>query len=241
MSEFKPMPKTPRLSREIVITEKIDGTNASVMIVPISDYGGDAPRGLPKLWLEVAGYVLFAGSRTRWITPEDDNFGFARWAFDHAEELVKLGPGHHFGEWWGRGIQRGYGLADRRFSLFNVSRWLLSETHDERVVACPPCCDVVPVLYRGIFDSQGAEWALNRLRDQGSFAAPGFMDPEGIMVYHTAAGQLFKKTLKGDEEGKHAEAHPKKERAPKAPRDPSKGGRRLADFPIDFPDRRKPK
>jgi hypothetical protein len=28
------------------------------------------------------------------------------------------------------------------------------------------------------------------------------MDPEGIVIFHTASGQLFKKTLKDDEGGK---------------------------------------
>ena len=218
--EFRPMPKTPRLSREIVITEKIDGTNASVYIE-------EHPDG---------SHTVLAGSRTRWITPEDDNFGFAAWVHANAHDLVLLGPGHHFGEWWGRGIQRGYGLAERRFSLFNAGRWRVPEPDDSRL--CPACCDVVPVLYRGPFDGEQISTALSRLLDIGSHAAPGFMDPEGIMIYHTAANQLFKKTLKGDEEGKHGESHPAKSRPPKAPRNPSKGGRRVADLPFEGPDRR---
>jgi len=69
---------------------------------------------------------------------------------------------------------------------------------------------------------------MSGLRIFGSVAAPGFPDPEGIMVYHTAASQLFKKTLEGDEGGKHGEAHPAKVRPPKTPRDPNAGGRRAA-------------
>ena len=52
-------------------------------------------------------------------------FGFARWVETNRERLITLlGPGLHFGEWWGSGIQRGYGLTkgDKRFSLFNVER-----------------------------------------------------------------------------------------------------------------------
>ena len=35
--EFKPFPKMPRLNREVLLTEKIDGTNASVFIREITD------------------------------------------------------------------------------------------------------------------------------------------------------------------------------------------------------------
>jgi len=37
------------------------------------------------------------------------------------------------------------------------------------------------------------------LRTIGSVAAPGFMDPEGIVVYLSAARSMFKVTLKGDD------------------------------------------
>src|SRR5690606_40023600 len=63
-------------------------------------------------------------SRKRLITPTADNFGFARWAFERAEILApSLGEGLHYGEWWGKGIQRGYGMDTRVFSLFDTSRW----------------------------------------------------------------------------------------------------------------------
>jgi hypothetical protein len=69
--------------------------------------------------------MMLAGSRSQYITPERDNHGFARWVQDDADELWALGEGRHFGEWWGSGIQRGYGLqkGEKRFSLFNVARW----------------------------------------------------------------------------------------------------------------------
>ena len=37
--------------------------------------------------------------------------------------------------------------------------------------------------------------ALRRLEAIGSIAAPGFMKPEGVVVFHKAANVLFKKTL----------------------------------------------
>lgn len=171
--EFVAFDKIARLSRNIVITEKIDGTNAQICIT------------------EDGGFLT--GSRSQWITPENDNFGFARWAQEHREELLKLGPGRHYGEWWGSGIQRRYGLAEKRFSLFNVGRWRKPD------VVLPACVSLVPVLYEGIFTDEAVFFALDTLRENGSAAAPGFMQPEGVIVFHAASGQLFKKTLLKDE------------------------------------------
>jgi hypothetical protein len=168
--DFVGFPKMPRLSREIIVTEKIDGTNAQICITENGD--------------------IFAGSRARWITPNDDNFGFASWVEDNREDLSTLGVGSHFGEWWGRGIQRNYGLQERRFSLFNVPRWA-----DKR----PDCCNVVPVLYQGLFDTARIDGCITELRVSGSKAAPEFMKPEGIIVYHVAGNVGFKKTLEKDE------------------------------------------
>ena len=175
--EFETFNKIPRLSRVCTVTEKIDGTNAVILVTEDLQF--------------------YAGSRSRWLlTPEglgEDNFGFGRWAQEHAEELVKgLGIGRHYGEWWGAGIQRRYGLKDKRFSLFNTSVWA-----DDAVR--PKCCSVVPVLYRGQFDTIIIQDCLNRLKAEGSVAAPGFMKPEGVVVYHEAARQYFKKTIEQDE------------------------------------------
>ena len=172
--EFKEFSKIARLSRDCVITEKLDGTNASVYI------GEDGE--------------FLTGSRNRWITPEGDNFGFSRWAHEHKDELLLLGPGHHFGEWWGSGVQRGYGLpkGEKRFSLFNTARW-------EDDAARPKCCHVVPVLYKGPFSSAAADDMIEWLRNNGSAAAPGFMKPEGVIIWHSASRTLFKKTIEGDE------------------------------------------
>jgi RNA ligase-like protein len=179
--KFTPMPKIGRISRGCVITEKIDGTNASIYIGSAETDGNEG--------------LFLAGSRTRWITPSDDNYGFARWAYAHKDELVALGPGHHFGEWWGKGIQRNYGLEEKRFSLFNVGRW-----RDGRAPR-PACCGVVPILYEGLFTAGAVDATLEALRMTGSVAAPGFA-AEGIVVYHEATKTLFKKTLEKDESPK---------------------------------------
>jgi hypothetical protein len=177
--EFAGFPKLSRLNREIIVTCKLDGTNAQVHITEAGE--------------------IFAGSRTRWITPANDNFGFAAWVEGNKEDLLKLGPGAHFGEWYGQGIQRGYGLKERRFALFNTQRWGPSEGSLE---IPPACCRVVPVLYRGPFSQRSIEECLAQLRDLGSVAAPGFRDPEGVVVYHTAAKIGFKIALIDDEKPK---------------------------------------
>lgn len=185
MIEFKPMPKIPRYRGSVDILEKIDGTNASIWIWRAEEFhGGQA--------LRVGDYYLAAGSRTRWITPEDDNFGFARWVYGHAEELLSLGPGAHFGEWWGKGIQRGYGLHERRFSLFRPVHGSL-----------PGIVHVVPTLYQGPHTAEAVEDCLRRLREGGSVAAPGYMNPEGVIIRFERA--QFKVTLDGDTH-KHAQA-----------------------------------
>lgn len=171
--EFEAFESIPRLVRACFISEKIDGTNAQVFI----------PDDLS---------CVRAGSRSRWITPDDDNYGFARWVDENQSELLKLGPGRHFGEWWGAGIQRRYGLTEKRFSLFNSGRWSNPES------GRPSCCHVVPVLYHGEFSTEAVEAQLRRLETEGSVAAPGFMKPEGVVIYLAAARKLFKKTIGDD-------------------------------------------
>lgn len=178
--EFETFNKIARLSRECVVTEKIDGTNGQILVTENGQ--------------------LYAGSRNRWLlTPEgltEDNHGFGRWALEHIGELINgLGIGRHYGEWWGQGIQRRYNLTEKRFSLFNTSVW-----GDDAVR--PKCCHVVPVLYKGLFDQIIIQDCLNSLRVGGSVASPGFMKPEGIVVWHDAAKVYFKKTIEGDEKPK---------------------------------------
>jgi hypothetical protein len=220
--DFNGFPKIARLSRNIAVTEKIDGTNAQVNI-RLADDGLDDTLGaapfLPPYDIQVEVVhegeprtaYLRAGSRTRWISTMGDNHGFAGWVYQHAHELAALGVGAHFGEWWGAGIQRRYGLTEKRFSLFNVNRWFdhhklaaapkCFELLPQYVVA-PECCYVVPVLYAGPFVQEEIEACLGRLEFGGSVAAPGFDNPEGIVVYHEAARTYFKKTIDRDDEWK---------------------------------------
>ena len=173
---FVEWPKISRFNRGVIVTEKIDGTNA-------------------QIYIDDLGTSIHAGSRSRWISPEDDNMGFAKWVEKNRDELMKLGPGSHFGEWWGAGIQRTYGLKEKRFSLFNVSRWGDKATR-------PVCCDVVPILWQGLMIDLDTEGIMTKLAANGSYAAPGFPKPEGIVIFCTAGGQLFKRTIDKDEQPK---------------------------------------
>lgn len=177
--EFKSFRKIPRLSRDIVITEKIDGTNASVSIDP-------------------TGTMIKAASRTRWISVGSDNFGFAKFVEDNKEELLKLGPGRHFGEWFGCGIQRKYGLNERRFALFNP-KW-----NDNAIR--PKCCTTVPILYTGPFNTEVIDCELRALQRDGSHIVIGYNRPEGIVIFHSASGAMFKKTIEDDEKPKGAQS-----------------------------------
>lgn len=209
--EFVEFPKMPRLTREVVVTEKLDGTNACVLIAPIWWAGIDPPPGCLATDMQHGGHFMMVGSRSKWITRQADNHGFAAWAAANAQELFKLGEGRHFGEWWGQGIQRKYGLTEKRFSLFNSIRWCMHDAEpglihslDPRAAPkyqqrAPACCHVVPVLYRGAFDTARIDGVVEALRSEGSRAAPGFMKPEGVVVFHVAGNVGFKKTIEKDE------------------------------------------
>jgi len=60
----------------------------------------------------------------------------------------------------------------------------------------------VPILYRGIFCTEVINFYIDVLKCDGSFAAKGFMNPEGIVAYHIAAGIGFKKTIEKDNQPK---------------------------------------
>lgn len=184
--DFVKFPKLYRLNGPVIVTEKIDGTNACVVIE-----NGE----------------IYAQSRTRIITPQSDNFGFAKWVYEHKAQLIeKLGEGRHYGEWFGNGIQRGYGLKQKHFALFNTSVWrddtgllidsLYKATQDGLNIT------VVPILHIGIFDTLKFAEVLARLKETGSQIAEGFMNPEGIVIYDTNSGVGYKKTFDYDDTGK---------------------------------------
>ena len=235
MPVFQGWPKIPRLASPFIITEKIDDTNAAVLILPLAEvdhfqtgggpiefFDGTREHLVAEVIHENNYYVVFAQSRTRFITPEADNFGFAAWVKANAQNLVEiLGPGRHFGEWWGNGIQRGYGLprGERRFSLFNVTRYNpfenfvglhSAQSAGETLFPALPTLGLVPVLTWRNDDANMKSQAglvqdsLSWLSFRGSLAVhtPIFNKPEGVVLFHTRSGQTFKAYC--DESEKHA-------------------------------------
>jgi len=223
MTEVYPgFPKIPRFNRDVSISEKIDGTNALIEIkahmfgthAAVDPVEGETvvllnedldEDGNPKF-----EYTIRAGSRNRWTSTARDNAGFAKYVLDNRFDLVQtLREGRHYGEWWGQGIQRNYGLKEKRLSLFNTFRW--SHLDGTQVKGLY----VVPELYRGpLISNYGGnikvkinrvENILEGLRLDGSKAAPGFMNPEGVIIYHEAAKQYFKATIVDDEKPKGIE------------------------------------
>lgn len=101
---------------------KLHGTNAGVTQF-------DQPSGK-------GGRILYAQSRTRIITPEDDNHGFAKFVderSDQINEIIDIIRGKHgigatskvtlYGEWIGPGLQSGMAinqLSDKQWVLFGV-------------------------------------------------------------------------------------------------------------------------
>lgn len=204
--EFEAWPKIPRLNRGMVITEKIDGTNACI-IISKPESMEDFKAGVETCTAEVGEYLIHCQSRKRIIQPAEiggkgaDNMGFAAWVAENCENgLLHLGPGRHYGEWWGQGIQRGYGLDHKRFSLFNAGRESYRAAIEGGVV--PDVVDTVPVLATADFSSDVIDEALDNLRRTGSIAAmrAGVVGTaaEGIIVFHGASRNLYKVTLDGD-------------------------------------------
>jgi hypothetical protein len=166
--EFKSFDKISKYSPlKMTITQKIHGSNAQIVIYPkYEDYEET----------KLIGHDVYVGSRNRWISPGDDNFGFAAYVEANKAEIIeKLGPGTHFGEWAGPGINSGEGLAEKTFIIFNHKRFPASRP-------LPPQMRVVPVLYEGVYSEEAINNEFGFLRLHGSHLVPDFMRPEGIVI-----------------------------------------------------------
>lgn len=158
--------------QKVVVCEKIDGTNGLIFIDEETD-------------------TMLIGSRNRWIDHHNDNYGFHKWCMENEEELRKLGPGHHYGEWWGQGIQRRYDMDQKVFSLFNAPRW---EGNPDK----PECCDVVPIVFTGTQSEYDIEFETN-LKFNPSVAAERygvyFENIEGYVIWLAGTQKYMKHIL----------------------------------------------
>lgn len=191
--EFISFPKIQRLSNEkITITEKIHGSNGQIAILPI-DPDQDYPCALGLREYDGVVHGMFAGSRNRWLTPNNDNMGFARWVVENSPELWGLEPGRHYGEWFGSGVQKqAYSRVngEKDFALFNVHRW------GEHNPNTPKCCMVVPTLYQGSLVDGIIHHTMKELFKSGSHMGGDYV--EGVIVYYHLTKQYMKKTFEQD-------------------------------------------
>lgn len=181
--QFEAYPKIPRAEKvSCWITEKIDGTNGQILF---DDQTTEVRAGSRNRWCEVTGNA------------RDDNFGFGRWVAENRDLLKRLGPGRHFGEWWGEGIGRRYGLTERRFWLFDRSRFAPEDIAERGLDKIG--VGVVPMLATcSIADlASTMAWVDAKLMAEGSTAVPGWMQPEGYVVVF-AGGMKFKVTDNGN-------------------------------------------
>lgn len=174
--KFESFPDIKKLgTAALFITQKIHGSNAQVYVFQKEDGSLD----------------LAVGSRNRWIAPGNDNYGFAEMVYANKQAFIdSLGPGRHYGEWAGPGINSGEGLMQKTFVLFDHWKY-----PPERPL--PPNTVIVPVLYAGAFDLGKVEETMNDLKTNGSKLVPGYMRPEGVVV--NMKGQRYKKVFEAEE------------------------------------------
>ena len=184
--KFEPFPKIGRMSASCTITEKVDGTNASILF----DDSGMILVGSRKREIFPEGWIVDVDNK---VVKGTDNYGFANWAYSNKEALFEfLGPGRHYGEWAGLGIQRGYGMDTRRFFLFNTKRFGPGRQEIPQHLR-DIGLDVVPTIYEGPFDSDIVDDIMHQLRDHWSYI-DHYHDPEGIIVYLHGLRQYSKET-----------------------------------------------
>lgn len=182
--EFKAFPKIERLGNlKMTITQKLHGSNACIWVFEYTSTNGQSHE--PRLSAK-------AGCRTRWIFPgkTTDNYGFAEWVEKNKEEIIqKLGPGLHYGEWTGPGINSGEGLKEKTLVLFDYHRYDPNNL--------PPNTALVPILYEGPLDLSKVDEVMEDLKTNGSKMVPGFMRPEGVVV--SFGGKRYKKVFDAEE------------------------------------------
>jgi hypothetical protein len=167
--EFQAWPKIPRaVLGTVVITEKMDGTNACVVIE--------------------GNEIVGVQSRKRMLNigKESDNYGFAQHVVDNQDKFLALGEGKHYGEWAGLGIQGNpHCLPEKRFFLFNTRRWGDHNPTPEGIY-------VVDVLYQGEYSHEVVDACMRLLNT--SSKAQGYK-AEGCVVYFPKLEAMEKHTF----------------------------------------------
>lgn len=178
MSDFKSFDKILHVGKMYMsITQKIHGSNAQIFIY--RDENGELD--------------LKTGSRTRWIIPGDDNYGFAKFIYENKEQFISaLGEGRHFGEWAGPGINSGEGLTEKTLILFNWRRWKDNPELPKNVTT-------LPVLYSGKLTFEAIDITMENLRLNGSRLVEDYMKPEGIVI--EIGDNFYKKVFENEETG----------------------------------------
>jgi len=164
---FKPWPKIKRHNGlTITITEKMDGTNACIIIEN--------------------GEVVGCQSRNKIIRVGDDNAGFSSWVENNKQALVEtLGDGYHYGEWCGPNIQSNpHKLTRKTFFLFNSFRW--------GTVALPEGAECVPIIYTGPYSQEEIDNAVKDLKSRAEYAG---YKAEGVIVYYHELSTYSKHTI----------------------------------------------
>jgi hypothetical protein len=205
MPKLKRWVNAPDLFGSATLTELLDGHTIGIHIDTLKPdpYTGEVGvRRGDVMRVDPSGaaqfYRVWVQNRQRIVTPDQrDAQGVAAWAAAHAGALAEtLGPGIHFGEWWGYKICRGYGLpaGDRRFSLFNTARWRYIDGTQV------PSLYTVPVLWEGpLADNFNTVTdQMDKLMAEGSSAVPGYRHPEGVMLYHGSADVMMKHIFQGE-------------------------------------------
>ena len=172
--DFHAFPEVEHICKtHMRITQKVHGSNCQIYI-----YEEDGTKKLK------------VGTKNRWLSLDDDNYGVCKFVHDNAEFFLQFSLGHHYGEWAGKGINSGEGMKERMLFLFsNPARYEGITFH--------PNVTFVPEMYNGVLDQSQIEYWMTFLKANGSFIVPGFMNVEGIIA--EINGKRYKKVFKKEE------------------------------------------
>ena len=173
-----------------IISEKIDGTNGLIEINETN--------------------VRF-GSRNRYVFFNDDNAGFANFFRDYearfkdaAKDIItdESYPLRIYGEWFGCGIQRNYGLKDKFFMPFHLF-------YSKKLIEYQIPNIVTPnIMYAGKFSIEVVDACMQQLKLDGSGVVKNYKQPEGIVIFFPKYNFRLKETFDG---AKWKDALPKSE------------------------------